>query len=225
MRDNFQKSYLFHQRNFKKPSKIVFTPDVHSNGAEASNDSHDSEGVVTKKSPVKKTSVLPNKDNIIILISDFEAAKDADFISNDQVSLLYVEYAFLDCPPEDLETPFSLPKPGSLEKITFNFRKVFNVDKAENSPRRRLVSKMLRSEDDDVRFLRFKLVSEPPDSEPDLDCEDIGVAEIDLGIIDRSGQDLIDQQLEVMSLEDENICIGTLTVSIEAAAAFKSFKA
>ena len=207
-----------------KPSKLVVTPDVHKNGAEVSNDSHDSEGVVTKKSPVKKPSVLPNKDNIIILISDFEAAKDAEFITNDKVSLLYVEYAFLDCPPEDLETPFSLPKPGSQEKITFNFRKVFNVDKAENSPRRRLVSKMLRSEDDEARFLQFKLVSEPPDSEPDLDCEDIGVAEIDLGIIDRSGQDLVDQQLEVMSLEDENICIGTLTVSIEAAAAFKSFK-
>ena len=66
-----------------KPSKVIVTPDLH---LDASNDSHDSEGVVTKKSPVKKTSCLSSKDNIIILISDFEAAKDASFINNDQVS-------------------------------------------------------------------------------------------------------------------------------------------
>ena len=207
-----------------KPSKVIVTPDVH-NGLDASNDSHDSEGVVTKKSPAKKISSLPSKDNIIILVSDFEAAQDAPFISNDQVSLLYVEYSFLDVPPEDLETPFSLPKPGANEKITFNFRKAFNVDRADNSDRRRLVSKMLRSEDDQVRRLRFKLVSEPPDSEPDLDCEDLGVAEIDLGIIDRSGQDLREQKLDVRDIDNTNICLGTLTVTIEASQAFRSIRA
>ena len=67
---------------------------------------------------------------------------------------MYVEYSFLDIPAEELETPFSLPKPGSLEKITFNFRKVISVDRAENTGRRRLVSKMLRSEDDASRMLR-----------------------------------------------------------------------
>ena len=206
-----------------KPSKVIVVPDVHEQ--EVSQESNDSEGVVTKKSPVKKVSCLPTKDNIIILVSDFEAAQDASFITNDQVSLLYVEYAFLDVPPEDLETPFSLPKPGSMEKITFNFRKVFTVDRAENSPRRRLVSKMLNSEQDSARLLRFTLVSEPPDSEPDLDCEDIGVADIDLGIIDRSSQDLVDQRLEVKALESPDRVLGTLTVTIEAAEAFKSIRA
>ena len=201
----------------KPAAKLIVTPEVH-------NDSHDSEGVVTKKSPVKKTS-LANKDNIIILVSDFEAAKDASFIKDDKVCLLYVEYSFLDTPPEELETPFSLPKPASMEKITFNFRKVFIVDRADNSQRRRLVSKMLRSEDSEPRILRFKIVSEPPDSEPDLDCEDIGIAEIDLGIIDRSGQDLVDKKLDVMSYPDRSSCIGTLTVSIEAHMAFQSIKA
>ena len=205
------------------PPKVIVVPDLHEQ--EVSQESNDSEGVVTKKSPVKKVSCLPTKDTIIILVSDFEAAQDAPFVTNDQVSLLYVEYTFLDVPQEDLETPFSLPKPGSLEKITFNFRKVFPVDRADSSPRRRLVSKMLNSEQDSVRLLRFTLVSEPPDSEPDLDCEDIGVADLDLGIIDRSGQDLVDQRLEVKALDSPDTVLGTLTVSVEAAQAFKSIRA
>ena len=206
---------------------ITVTTDLHNsgvNGPDLSNDSHDSEGVVTKKSPSKKTSNIPNKDNIIIVVSEFEAAPQADFIRDDHVSLLYVEYSFLDIPAEELETPFSLPKPKSQERITFNFRKVFNVERVCNSSRRRLVSRILSSEDDKSRILRFKLVSEPPDSEPDLDCEDIGVANIDLGIIDRTGKDLIDQCLDVFSIENPDVCIGTLTVSIQAAQAFKSIK-
>jgi len=175
-----------------KPSKIKVTPDVHKVN-ETATDSHDSEGVITKKSPTIKKNSFSSKDNIIIVVSDFEAAKDAVFIKDDKVSQLYVEYKFLDLPPEELETPFSLPKPSSLDKITFNFRKVIKVDRTDNSPRRRLVSKMLRSEEDHSRLLRFLVVSEPPDSEPDLDCEDIGIASLDLGIISRSGKDLVDQ--------------------------------
>ena len=74
-------------------------------------------------------------------------------------------------------------------------------------------------------MLRFRLVSEPPDSEPDLDCEDIGEAVLDLGIIDRSGQDLVDHHLDVVSLEHPDTVIGNLTVTVEAAQAFKSIKA
>ena len=207
-----------------KPSKIKVTPDVHK-VSETATDSHDSEGVITKKSPTVKKISFSSKDNIIIVVSDFEAAKDAVFITDDKVSQLYVEYKFLDLPPEELETPFSLPKPSSLDKITFNFRKVIKVDRTDNSPRRRLVSKMLRSEEDRSRLLNFLVVSEPPDSEPDLDCEDIGIASLDLGIIDRSGKDLVDQALEVLSTAGSKTCIGTLTVTIQAVQAFRSIMA
>ena len=200
---------------------------VHNNnnaGGDLSNDSHDSEGVVTKTSPTKKTSCLSTKDNIIIVVSEFEAAPNADFITDENISLLYVEYSFLDIPADELETPFSLPKPNSQERITFNFRKVFKVDRTNNPSRRRLLTKMLRSEDDNTRLLRFKVVTEPPDSKPDLDCEDIGVADIDLGIIERTGKDLLEQSLDVLSIKNPEICIGTLIVSIEATQAFKSIK-
>ena len=68
-------------------------------------------------------------------------------------------------------------------------------------------------------------MSEPPDSEPDLDCEDIGEAVIDVGMIDRSGQDVVDHHLDVVSLQSRETVLGTLTVTIEAAQAFKSIKA
>ena len=45
------------------------------------------------------------------------------FLEDPNISNLYIEYSFLDVPQEDLETPFSLPKPNPGEKITFNFRK------------------------------------------------------------------------------------------------------
>ena len=173
------------------PKAISVLPDLHK--VEAS-DSHDSEGVIVKKSPTVKKASVANKDNIVIVVSDFEAAKDAKFVEDEQVSQLYVEYKFLDLPVEELETPFSLPKPAPQEKITFNFRKVFAVDRAENSARRRLVSKMLRSEDDSSRLLTFLVVSEPPD--PEEDCLDLGRASLDLGSILRTGQDIEDQVRE-----------------------------
>ena len=202
------------------PKAISVLPDLHKVEALGS-DSHDSEGVIVKKSPtVKKTSVA-SKDNIVIIVSDFEAAKDAKFVEDEQVSQLYVEYKFLDLPVEELETPFSLPKPAPQEKITFNFRKVFSVDRAENSSRRRLVSKMLRSEDDALRLLTFLVVSEPPD--PEEDCVDLGQASLDLGSILRTGQDIEDKVLEVFSSSGkEKTVLGTLTVSVLAAKAFKS---
>ena len=177
------------------PKAISVLPDLHK--VEAS-DSHDSEGVIVKKSPTVKKASVANKDNIVIVVSDFEAAKDAKFVEDEQVSQLYVEYKFLDLPVEELETPFSLPKPAPQEKITFNFRKVFAVDRAENSARRRLVSKMLRSEDDASRLLTFLVVSEPPD--PEEDCLDLGRAALDLGCIMRTGQDIEDQVMEYVCL-------------------------
>ena len=131
-------------------------PDLH-RVETAGSDSHDSEGVIVRKSPLVKKTSVPSKDNIIIVVSDFEAAKDAAFINDDNVSQLYVEYKFLDIPVEDLETPFSLPKPAPQEKISFNFRKVFAVDRTDNSARRRLVSKMLRAEDESARLLTFQV--------------------------------------------------------------------
>lgn len=193
-------------------------PEVHRVETLAS-DSHDSEGVIVKKSPSAKKASVAGKDTIVIVVSDFEAAKDAAFTADERVDQVYVEYRFLDLPAEELETPFSLPKPAPQEKITFNFRKVIAMDRADNAGRRRLVSKMLRSEEEAARSLTFLVVSEPPDAEED--CRDLGEATLDLGTILRTGQDLEDKVLEVVG-RDQATVLGTLTVSVFASQAFKS---
>jgi hypothetical protein len=65
---------------------------------------------------------LSPAESIVITVSDFEAEKGAAFLSDVNISKVYVEYRFLDVPQEELETPFSLPKPRDGEKIVFNFR-------------------------------------------------------------------------------------------------------
>ena len=97
---------------------------------------------------------------------------------------LQVEYKFLDVPPEELETPFALPKPkAGGESIVFNFTKVVTI----NSSRSRLLVKAM-AETEEVpattsaskesltsvlpdHVIGFILVSEPEDA--DLDCEEV----------------------------------------------------
>ena len=49
--------------------------------------------------------------------------EDASILSLDNIKQLFVSYMFLDYDPEQLETPFSLPKPKPNQPISFNFKK------------------------------------------------------------------------------------------------------
>lgn len=44
----------------------------------------------------------------------------------------------------------------------------------------------------------FTVVSDPPEDEQDLECEDIGVAHIDLANMFQEGRDLIEQNIDGM---------------------------
>lgn len=46
--------------------------------------------------------------------------------------------------------------------------------------------------------VRFTVVSDPPEDEQDLECEDIGIANIDLADMFREGRDIIEQNIEGM---------------------------
>lgn len=46
--------------------------------------------------------------------------------------------------------------------------------------------------------IRFTVVSDPPEDEQDLECEDIGVAHIDLANMFQEGRDLIEQNIDGM---------------------------
>ena len=91
----------------------------------------------------------------------------------------------MDVPPEELETPFALPKPkAGGESIVFNFTKVVTL--SPNSARRRLLVRAMTSADEEAsksaskeslssvlpdHIIGFLLVSEPEDA--DLDCEEV----------------------------------------------------
>ena len=80
----------------------------------------------------------------------------------------------------------------------------------------------------------FTLVSEPPEDKEDQDCEDVGIAKIDLRTILSTGQDIFDMTVDVMTSETQsrvsrllntgNKPIATLIISIEASEAFKSLR-
>lgn len=46
--------------------------------------------------------------------------------------------------------------------------------------------------------VRFTVVSDPPEDEQDLECEDIGIANIDLAKIFQEGRDIIEQDIDGM---------------------------
>ncbi|TRY74599.1 hypothetical protein TCAL_00595 [Tigriopus californicus] len=192
---------------------------------ETTDDEENSEGVVMRRhSPLTKRASIPNLDVVIISISEFRVTnKNAKLLKDDQVEKLYVEFKFLDVPDEELETPFSLPKPKKLgDSIVFNFRKVIPLDRGEQSNRRRLFSKMLSNQGASSK-LRFTVVSEP--SEKAKYCDDIGIAEVDLASILKSKKDLVDCNLEVLGETKKGTePIGTLTVSILATEVIKSLK-
>jgi len=47
----------------------------------------------------------------------------APVLENESIRQLFVSYNFLGILPDELETPFSLPKPKAEQQITFNFSK------------------------------------------------------------------------------------------------------
>lgn len=50
--------------------------------------------------------------------------KPGSSVLNDpNIQMLYVEYRFLDYPLEEMETPFSLPKPIPPDVITYGYQK------------------------------------------------------------------------------------------------------
>ena len=204
----------------------------------------DSEGVVVRKDSIggSRCSIVGN-ESITITVSEFKAGKNANFLKNKKIQKLYVEYSFLDLKSEETETPFALPKPKSPgEAIVFNFSKVIPMDKQGQSVRRKLLSKLLKENQDTKegssaksgglsKNITFSLVSEPEESTGE--CEIVGTATVDLEALYKSERDLVDVVLDIYSIEPQTRVskflgskkiIGTLTVSVLAADVFKSLK-
>lgn len=62
-------------------------------------------------------------NSVTVTISHLSLNEKATVLNNDSVKQLFVAYNFLGIEPQELETPFSLPKPKANLPITYNFTK------------------------------------------------------------------------------------------------------
>ncbi|XP_068116606.1 protein fantom isoform X2 [Hyperolius riggenbachi] len=169
--------------------------------------------------PVAKDVTLISEKLRIEIIS-LSLNIDSEVVKNDTVKRLFVEYKLGNLPPE--ETPHSLPKPTNGKPIYYNYSNVIHLDKSNNQPKRDSIRAALMDPLPDSGSIKFTVVSEPPEDEQDLDCDDIGFSSINLKEILQSGKDIINRKIGIYdSMSGEKI-IGQITLTVEAAETIKS---
>uniref|UniRef100_A0A663DY90 RPGRIP1 like n=1 Tax=Aquila chrysaetos chrysaetos TaxID=223781 RepID=A0A663DY90_AQUCH len=144
--------------------------------------------------------------------------------SDETIQQLFVECRLYNFLAE--ETPLSLPKPTSGQRIHYNYSNgEYNVFVS------RLVSSLKfclmkmpadKQSEKPVHVLRFTVVSDPPEDEQDLECEDIGFAYVSLREIFQKQRDIIEQDIDVFDSQDDSAVIGKLKVTVEALHALRS---
>lgn len=145
---------------------------------------------------------------------------DSRVTADDTIQRLFVECRFYSLPAE--ETPVSLPKPKSGQWVYYNYSNVIYVDKENNQAKRDILKAILLKQEMPNRSVRFTVVSDPPEDEQDLECEDIGIASVDLADVFREGRDIIEQNIDVLDARASGGSIGKLRVTVEALHALRS---
>ncbi|XP_062442427.1 protein fantom isoform X2 [Rhea pennata] len=163
---------------------------------------------------IKQTGEKIRIEIISLCFTDSRVAMD------DTVQQLFVECRLYNFLAE--ETPVSLPKPTGGQWIHYNYSNVIYVDKADNRARRDYLKSILRKPDLNADSLRFTVVSDPPEDEQDLECEDIGFAYVSLREIFQKERDIIEQDIDVFDSQDDSAVIGKLKVTVEALHALRS---
>ncbi|XP_014798044.1 PREDICTED: protein fantom isoform X1 [Calidris pugnax] len=169
-------------------------------------------------SPVSKY-IKQASEKIRIEIISFSLT-ESRIASDETIQQLFVECRLYNLVAE--ETPLSLPKPTSGQRIHYNYSSVVHVDKANNGARREYLKLMLLKPDLHSDSLRFTVVSDPPEDEQDLECEDIGFAYVSLREIFQKQRDIIEQDIDVFDAQDDSAVIGKLKVSVEALHALRA---
>ncbi|XP_074170971.1 protein fantom isoform X4 [Rhinolophus sinicus] len=145
---------------------------------------------------------------------------DSRVTADDTIQRLFVEYRFYSLPA--VETPVSLPKPKSGQWVYYNYSNVIYVDEENNQAKRDILKAILQKQEMPNRSIRFTVVSDPPEEEQDLECEDIGVASVDLAAVFQEGADIIAQNIDVLDARADGGGIGQLKVTVEAVQALRS---
>ncbi|XP_059680675.1 protein fantom isoform X1 [Gavia stellata] len=163
-------------------------------------------------SPVSKNIKQATEKIRIEIIS--LSLTESRIASDETIQQLFVECRLYNFLAE--ETPLSLPKPTGGKRIHYNYSNVIHVDKANNHARREYLKSMLLKPDLHTDSLRFTVVSDPPEDEQDLECEDIGFAHVSLREIFQKQRDIIEQDIDVFDSQDDSVVIGKLKVTVEA---------
>ncbi|XP_013364035.1 PREDICTED: X-linked retinitis pigmentosa GTPase regulator-interacting protein 1 [Chinchilla lanigera] len=204
----------------KEPPHPVNDQESSEQASEASEvQTTDSDEVVVAALPQKRPAVDSEKMRIEIVSLAF--CPEAAVLADDSVQQVYVEYKFHDLPLSETETPMSLRKPRAGEEIHFHFSKVIDLDPLEQQGRRQFLFAMLQAQDPRQGHLKFTVVSDPLD-EAARECEEVGYAYLELWQVLESGRDVVEQELEIVSPEDQDVVIGRLKVSLQAAAVLHS---
>ncbi|KAJ7313084.1 hypothetical protein JRQ81_004352 [Phrynocephalus forsythii] len=193
--------------------------DTASEERESTSDTHttESDEVVLGASEIQDPLLLPS-NRIRVEIISLSLHPDSEPVLDEFIQQLYVEYRFPGVPLEETETPFSLRKPQGGQEVYFHFSKVINLDSDPDSLQRRLLFSMLDAEDPEQNRLQFVVVSEPLPGAGG-ECEDVGLAYLDLREILLTGQDAHERELHVFSPFDPDVRIGRLKITTEAFAA------
>ncbi|KAK1889697.1 X-linked retinitis pigmentosa GTPase regulator-interacting protein 1 [Dissostichus eleginoides] len=140
-----------------------------------------------------------DKLRVEILSLSFEPSSHV--VKDKSVQRVYVEYRLLGVPMETTETPMSLRKPRKGEEVHYNFTRVIYVDGSQSAPLRQYLYTMLEGTDPNQGRLKFTVVSEPMDDEDE--CVDVGHAFLDLKELLLTGNDVNEQEIEVVSLDED----------------------
>ncbi|XP_006026635.2 protein fantom isoform X1 [Alligator sinensis] len=171
-------------------------------------------------SPLSKSIKQPSAKIRIEVVS--LSLADSRVAMDDTIQRLFIEWRFYSFPAE--ETPVSLPKPRSGQWIHYNYSSVIYVDKENNHTMREHLKSILQGPELNTGSIRFTVVSEPPEDEQDLDCEDIGFAYVSLREIFQKEKDIVEQDIDVFDSQDDSEVIGKLKVTVEALHALRSLR-
>uniref|UniRef100_A0A3Q3EQF4 RPGR interacting protein 1 n=1 Tax=Labrus bergylta TaxID=56723 RepID=A0A3Q3EQF4_9LABR len=164
----------------------------------------------TSQRPIAK----PRGESLRVEILSLMFEPSSLVVLDKSVQRVYVEYRLLGIPMETTETPMSLCKPLDGKEIHYNFTRIY-VDGSGSAPLRQYLYTMLERTDPN-QGLKFTVVNEPMDD--DQECVDVGHAFLDLPELLLTGNDVINQQIDV-GVDEEKEVIGNLKVSLEAAKA------
>ncbi|XP_075044942.1 protein fantom [Mixophyes fleayi] len=169
--------------------------------------------------PIGK-EIKPLSEKICIEIISLSLDVDSEVVQNETIKRLFVEYKLCNLPAE--ETPVSLPKPIHGQQIHYNYTNVIHLDKTNNQSIRDSIRSVLVNPNANTGSVKFTVVSDPPEDEQDLDCDDIGFSNVSLIEILKTDKDIINKQMEIYDSVSGVKIIGKMTVTVKAAEALRS---